>query len=338
MAPITVLSQLQFTEAQLAKLRAVSPSLEIHQFTNTRFDDLPEALRRRVEILYSWGRTANEAHRYPNLKWLQTHSAGIDNLLTTPVWRSDITITSMNGVHAVTISEYALALMLAFNYKIPTMVHFQDKAEWPQGRWDIFARPELRGSTLGIVGYGAIGRELGRQAQALGMRVLAANRSGQRWALSNYSMPDLGDEQAVIPEKIYPTDQLADMLPECDYVVLLAPLTPETRHLFNAKLFAGMKPSAIFINLARGGLVDEPALINALQQNQIGGAGLDVFEEEPLPPDSPLWKFKNIIISPHISGFSFKYDDRANDIFAENLRRYVNNQPLLNLVERERGY
>jgi len=335
---ITVLSQLQFTETQLDKLRVVSPQIEIHQYSGVTFNDLPDSLRDKVHVLYSWGSTASEAHLYPNLKWLQTHSAGVDNLLNIPIWQSDTIITSMNGIHAVTISEHALALILAFHYKIPTMVHLQDKAEWPKGRWDIFARPELRGSTLGIVGYGAIGRELARQVQALGMRVLALNRSGQRRILHNFSIPDLGDPQAIIPEKIYSAVQLLDMLPECDYVVLVAALTPETRHLFNPHTFAGMKSTAIFINLARGGLVDENALIAALQQGQIAGAGLDVFEREPLPPDSPLWAFNNVIISPHISGFSFKYDDRASDLFAENLRRYLNNEPLLNLVERERGY
>ena len=191
---------------------------------------------------------------------------------------------------------------------------------------------------MGIVGYGAIGRELARQAQAMGMRILATNRSGQRRPFHALIEPGTGDPQAAIPEAIYPSGQLLDMLPQCDYVVVLAPLTPETRHLFNAHAFATMKPSAVFLNLARGSLVDEPALIEALKKGQIAGAGLDVFEQEPLSSDSQLWSLDNVIISPHVAGFTFKYDDRASDLFAENLRRYLHNEPLLNEVERERGY
>ena len=121
-------------------------------------------------------------------------------------------------------------------------------------------------------------------------------------------------------------------------MVVLAPSTPETRHIFNAEAFAAMKSTAHFFNLARGALVDESALVEALQQKQIAGAGLDVFEEEPLPSDSPLWTLDNVIISPHVSGFTLKYDDQASDLFAENLRRYLAGEPLLNQVERERGY
>jgi phosphoglycerate dehydrogenase-like enzyme len=128
------------------------------------------------------------------------------------------------------------------------------------------------------------------------------------------------------------------MLPACDYVVALSPLTPETYHLFDERAFAAMKSSAFFFNLARGGLVDEPALITALRQGQIAGAGLDVFEREPLPADNPLWSLDNTLISPHVSGFSPNYDDRASTVFAENLRRYLAGEPLLNQVERGRGY
>jgi phosphoglycerate dehydrogenase-like enzyme len=335
---ITVLSLLKFTEPHLNKLRAVSPRLDVQQMTNMPFSEMPEALRNRVEILYSWGKLAADAHLFPQLKWLQTHSAGIDYLLDRPIWHSSTLVSSMNGIHSIQMAEHALAMMLAFRWKFPTMFRFQTKVEWPKGRWHIFSGPELRGSTLGLVGYGAIARELARQAQALGMRIVAVNRSGQRRPFEGFSEPGTGDPQATIPAAIYPTSHMLAMLPECDYVVVLAPLIPETHHFFNAGAFAAMKSSAVFFNLARGGLVDEPALIEALARQQIAGAGLDVFDREPLPPDSPLWAMENVLISPHVSGFTLKYDERATDLFAENLRRYLSGERLINQVERERGY
>jgi phosphoglycerate dehydrogenase-like enzyme len=335
---ITLINFMRFTDEQLNKLRAVSPRLEVHQLTNVSFDDLPEDLRNRAEILYGWGKQLHNAHCYPKLKWIQTHSAGVNYLLDEPVWHSQVIITNVSGIHAVPMAEHALAMILAFRWRLQTMWRFQARSEWPQGRWDLFAAPELRGSTLGLVGYGAIARELARQAQALGMRVLATNRSGQRRPYRGFSEAGVGDPEALIPEEIYPTAQLPSMLAQSDYVVVLAPLTSETRHLIDAVAFEVMKPAAFFFNLARGGLVDETALVEALSQGEIAGAGLDVFEAEPLPADSPLWQLENVIISPHVSGFTPRYDERASDLFAENLGRYLAGEPLLNLVDRERGY
>jgi len=335
---ITVLSFVNFSETHLDKLRAVSPRLDIQQQTGAAFGDLPSDLCQRANVLYGWGRHLDEAHRFPNLNWIQAHSAGTDRLLGSPVWTSEVIITNLNGVAAVTMAEHALMLLLAFRWKLPRMLHFQRRAEWPHNRWEKFTGPELRGSTLGIVGYGAVGRELARQAQGLGVRVLAVNSSGERSHYTGYSLPGTGDAAARIPEEIYATDRLPEMLPRCDYVVLLTPLTPETRGLFGLKTFAAMKSSAVFINLARGALVDEAALVEALRQKFIAGAGLDVFDPEPLPADSPLWGLDNVIISPHVSANTPAYNDRASDLFAENLRRYLSDRPLINLVEREKGY
>lgn len=338
MEKITLLSTVNFTKEQLDRLRAVSPRVEVRQIANPAMEDIPDELRQRVEILYGWGEPVRQGHRFPHLKWIQTHSAGIDYLLDKPVWQSQVWITNLSGVHAVPMAEHVLAMMLAFRWNIPVMERFRARAEWPKGRWDWFARPELRGSTLGIVGYGAIGRELARKAQALGMRVLAANRSGQRRPERGLRAPGIGDPEAAIPDKIYATGHLLDMLPECDYVATVTPLTPDTRHLIGAEAFRRMKKSAFFFNVGRGAVVDEAALVEALRQGQIAGAGLDVFEQEPLPPDSLLWQMEQVIISPHVSGFTTEYDNRASMLFAENLRRYLNEEPLLNLVDKEKAY
>lgn len=333
-----ILSTLEYSQAQLDKLQAVSPHVEVRQIPEAMPDDLPESLRNRVEVLYGWGDPVAAGHRYPNLKWVQTHSAGVNFLHSTPLWDSDVLITSVNGIHATPISEYVLAAMLAFRWKIRTMVEHQARAEWTKDRWEVYAGPELRDHTVGIIGYGAIGRELGRLTSALKMRVLAVNRSGRRSLQRGYTEPGIGDPDASIPEAVFRTTDLPVVLPQCDYVVVLAPLTPETRHLINAERLVQMKSSAILISVARGPLVDEAALVTALQQDTIAGAALDVFEEEPLPSNSPLWQLNNVILSPHVAGFSFKYDERASDLFAENIRRYLTGAPLLNLVDRERGY
>jgi phosphoglycerate dehydrogenase-like enzyme len=335
---IPLLCLLRFTEDQLDKLRAVSPRLEVHQVTGATFDDLPEDLRDRLEILYGWGPLVEEAHRFPQLKWIQAHSAGVNNLLDKPVWQTDVLLTTANGIHTIQMAEHTLAMMLAFRWKLPDMFRWQRQNEWPVGRWDKVIMPELRGSTLGIVGYGAIGRELARLARAMGMRVLAVNRSGQRYRDDSFSIPGTGDPDAAIPETIYSAGDLLAMLPQCDYVVVLAPLTPDTHHFVGPEAFAQMKETAFFFNLGRGPVVDEAALIQALSQGKIAGAGLDVFEKEPLPSDSLLWQMENVIISPHVAGFTPHYDERASDLFAENLRRYLAGERLLNLVERDRGY
>jgi phosphoglycerate dehydrogenase-like enzyme len=190
---------------------------------------------------------------------------------------------------------------------------------------------------LGILGYGSIGREVGRLGRAFKMRVLALSRSGRR-AEGGYSVEKTGDPVGDIPEQFYQPEDLHAMLAECDYVVIALPLTPATHHLIGKAELQAMKPTAYLVNIARGPIADEAALVHALREGWIAGAGLDVFEEEPLPPESPLWYLENALISPHVAGFTPRYDERAADLFAENLTRLVNGDPLLNQVDKERGY
>jgi len=324
-------------DAQHQRLAAVSPRLVIHNVSSAR--NIDDALTPDTEIVFA-SRNDLPLERSPGLRWVQVESAGVDYLVDTPLWHSDITITSANGVHAVQIPEYVLAMLLAHGHRLPAMQRAQARHEWADGaaREQLMPR-ELRDATLGIVGYGAIGREVARLAQAFGMRILATARTPNGPHLYDGWTPQgTGDVDGSLPERFFSLDQLPDMLAQCDAVVLAIPLSERTHHLLNADTLAALPDHALVINIGRGGLIDHAALVDALQDGQLGGAALDVTDPEPLPPDSPLWDIPNVIITPHISGMSPHYTERAVNLFAENLRRYVANEPLLNVVDRERGY
>ena len=335
---VVLLSLIALSETQLGKLQAVSSQLEVHQMTDVAANDLPQALRDQIEVVLGGGAQIHDPALFPSLKWVQIHSAGIDRLLETPLWTSPVTITTASGIHATPIAERTMAMMLAFRANLPEMWQLKQQAIWPQDRWGMFSSPDLRNSTLGIVGYGAIGGELARQASALGMRVLAFNRSGERRPMDTYIEPGFGDQDMHIPERVFGTDQLETMLRECDHVVILLPATPATHHLINDRALGCMKSTAFIYNFGRGSVIDEQALIAALQSGQIAGVGLDVFEQEPLPADSPLWQMPNVIITPHVGGMASNYNDRLIDLFAKNLHNYLAGQPLMNQVDREHGY
>jgi phosphoglycerate dehydrogenase-like enzyme len=337
MREIVVLSTMRFTDELLDKLRAVSPRLVVRQRTCHNAEEVEQALEENVEVLYTFYLPA-DLSRAPELKWVQLHSAGVDHLLDHPLMKSDIFLTTTSGIHATPIAEYVFASILAFNRRVPQMLTYQSKREWPQGRWNLFARPELRDGTLGIIGYGSIGREIGRIARCFGMRVMAAKRSVSQMRDVGYAVQGIGDREGALLDEAFPPERLSEMLSLCDYVVVAVPLTPETRKLIGEAELRAMKPSAYLVNISRGETVDEAALIRALREGWIAGAGLDVFEEEPLPSDSPLYNLENVILSPHVSGFTPRYDERASDLFIENLRRYLTGELLLNWVDKEKGY
>jgi phosphoglycerate dehydrogenase-like enzyme len=339
METIQILGTLRFTPAMLDRLKASTPGLQVSQQTCRDADEVAAALAAHpdLEVLYTIHLPRNVLDLVPRLRWIQLHSAGADHILDHPVMDSDLAITTTSGIHATPIAEYVFASILAHRWRVPLWTRCQRDAEWPSGRWELFARPELRGSTLGIIGYGSIGREVGRLAKAFGLRVLALRRSGQR-AKQGYDQEGSGDALGVIPERVYAPQERHDMLGQCDYVIISLPLTPDTRHYIGEAELRSMKPTAYLVNIARGAVVDEEALIRALREGWIAGAGLDVFEQEPLPPDSPLWKLDNALLSPHVAGFTPNYDERAVALFAENLGRYAAGKPLLNLVGRSQGY
>jgi len=338
METINVLVARPFPAALMNKLENISPRFNITQRVPASAEELADLVG-SVEILYAPA-LLPEPEDAPRLRWVQIHSAGADQILQHRLFTAtDVTITTTSGIHAVNIAEYVFAQMLAFAHRLPTMFEDKRAKNWPEDRWERYLPHELRGATVGIVGYGSIGREVARLADAFGMRVLAVKANLRQLTREYaYSLPGTGDPEAEIPDRIYPVEALASMARECDYLVLTLPLTERTRHLVNANIFAAMKSTAVLINVARGGVVDEAALIDALRRGHIAGAALDVFEEEPLPPESPLWELPNVILSPHISGATPHYDERATDLFAENLRRFAAGEPLLNVVSRQRGY
>ncbi|MFC1984384.1 D-2-hydroxyacid dehydrogenase [Chloroflexota bacterium] len=260
--------------------------------------------------------------RATNLKWIQYTGAGMDRMAILGLLDGNFTVTNASGNSAVPIAEYVLCVMLMFARK--ALLYFLNKQE---KRWDRYTSSELMGKTLGIVGLGSIGQEVARRAKAFGMRLVATKRSS------------VGSEPAVMmADKVYPRQDLLEMLAECDFVVISAPLTRETAGMIGERELKAMKPSAFLINIARGGLIDEAVLIRALKEGWIAGAGLDVFQREPLPTESELWEMPNVIISSHNSGTTGMNSVRLTGLFCENLKRYIAGQPLLNVVSQERGY
>ena len=257
----------------------------------------------------------------PHLRWIQLTSAGADRLLSSGFIESGIAVTTVSGLHATPIGEYVLCVMLMFAKGAPGFLRAQSRHEWLR-----YMPRELRGATVGIVGMGHIGEEVARLAKAFGCRVVATRRS-----VTAATSDELADE-------LLPPAQLTRLLERSDYVVLAVPLTPETRGMIGAAELRAMKADAVLVNIARGPVVDEPALVDALREHRIAGAALDVFEREPLPEDSPLWDLDNVVISPHVSGGTEIYNQRAVDIFADNLRRYLAGEPLRNVVDPARGY
>jgi len=274
----------------------------------------------------------------PQLRWVQVASAGVNSLLDHPIMQNDIMLTNASGIHATSIAEYVLAMMINLIRRWPELLFLKWGHGWPHDRRFASGKGEIWGKVMGIAGYGSVGREVARLCRGFGMRVLAAKREPQDRRDYGYCLPGRGDTEGRIPEAIYGPEELTEMLPQCDYVLVSAPLTHATEALIGSEELAAMKPSAYLINIARGELVDEEALVEALQSRQIAGAALDVFSEEPLPSMNPLWDLPNVLMTPHISGASPIYSERLSDLFAENLRRYVAGQTLLNLVDKDREY
>ncbi|HMA34120.1 MAG TPA: D-2-hydroxyacid dehydrogenase [Chloroflexia bacterium] len=275
----------------------------------------------RAHVLFTFRFPVEWLQQAPHLGWIQLTSAGVDHMIGAGLFepRPEVQVTTASGIHAIPIAEHVIGYILAFVRGLVRAIPAQHES-----RWDRYAPDEAYGKTLGIVGYGPIAQRTAVLAQALGMRVLV-----QRPTPTPPAPP---------VARFYTPSELPELLAASDFVLLAAPLTPATRHLIDAPALAAMRPGAVLINIARGGLVDEPALITALQAGQIGGAALDVFEQEPLPATSPLWTMPQVLITPHLAGANPHYNRRATELFCDNLRRYLAGEPLRNRVDPQRGY
>ena len=254
-----------------------------------------------------------------SLRWVHWCGAGIDSLMADDLIESDVVLTNSRGTVSHEMAEFTLGLVVAFAKRLPAILKDQSRHLWIHEY-----NQRLSGCSALVIGVGSIGREIGRLLGAIGLEVDGMGRSRRE------SDPDF--------RKIYAIGELDARLPYYDYVVVMAPSTPETYRLFGAKQFALMKPSARIINLARGVILDESALIDALNRGEIAGAGLDVFETEPLPADSPLWDMDNVIVSPHVSGEFEGYMPVVVDLFVENVKRYMSGEPLINLIDKKVGF
>lgn len=257
----------------------------------------------------------------PQLRWQQTPSAGVNHILTPLFLSRQIILTNGAGSFSVPIAEFVIAYILSHAKQLPRLYMLQTEHTWK--RSIDLPLQEIDGATLLIIGAGSIGQAIAQRASAFGMRVWGSRRQPQ---------PQAGFE------KVVGAEEWRSLLPEADYVVLATPLTPETRGLFDVEALRSMRSTAYLINIARGEIVDEAALLTALSQNWIAGAGLDTFSTEPLPSDSPFWSLPNVVITPHCSGMTPRIVDRTIALFLDNLERYRTGKPLRNVVDQSVGY
>ncbi|MDF5711712.1 MAG: D-2-hydroxyacid dehydrogenase [Nostoc sp. S4] len=255
----------------------------------------------------------------PKLRWQQSPSAGVNHILTSNFLQRDIILTNGAGVHAIPISEFVLGFMLYHAKNLRKLQSLQDEHTWVRG---VFLQ-ELADATLVIIGTGNIGQAIASRAKAFGVRVWGSRRHPE--PLANF-------------DKIVGADEWRSLLPHADYVVIATPLTPETKGLIDEAALRSMRPSAYLINIARGAIVDETALLTALRDRWIAGAGLDTTATEPLPRESPLWSLPNVFITPHCSALSPRLRERIAALFIDNLKRYQTGQPLQNVVDKQAGY
>jgi len=337
-APIEVLVTIPFAEPLMARLQAVSPRLRFTVRAARRPEDIENEDWAKAEVLYT-DRVLPLPAQTPRLRWVQFHYAGVDFATDSPLFeKSGLAITTLSGAAVPQMAEFAVLMILAMGHDMRDYIANQEKGEWPRDRWDRFAPRELRGSTIAIIGYGSIGREIARLLKPWGVTILGVKKNVMQPADGGYSIPGLGDPNGDYFDRLYPIQALKSVLALSDFVVDVLPLTDETRGLIGTDALAAMKPTAYLVDIGRGGVVDQAALLTALQERKIAGAALDVFGEEPLIPGSPFWRLPNVIATPHVGGISLAYRERAAEMFAENLRRYVAGKPLLNLFDPERGY
>jgi phosphoglycerate dehydrogenase-like enzyme len=317
--PIWRLPQGYFERIRRAAARGFD--LDVPQSEAGLLKVLPEA-----EVLFAWGLAQRHAPLATRLRWLHTPLSGVDRVLNPELQKADIQVTSSRGVNSVAVAEHTFGMILALTRGIAQAARAQKERRWIQT--DLYGRRpplgELHGQILGIYGLGEIGQELASRARAFGLRVWGVSRTGRR------APRDV--------EKLLPASRADVLVRNADVLVLALPLTPATQGIVGERLLRRMKTTAILVNIGRGGLVQEPALVRALREDWITGAALDVFATEPLPQTSPLWDLPNVVLTPHVAGTHPDYMARSADLFLENLKLYLAGRPLLNVVDRQAGY
>lgn len=322
MAKITVVVLGDPAEPTLGLLDQIRPEANV---VIAKTADQLGAAAEEASVLFNWSGARAEIQkvleRGKKIEWFHARYAGLDALLFPELIESSLPLTNGRGTFSQSLGEFVIAGALYWAKDLPRML--KAKAE---KRWEVFNVRELSTQTMGIVGHGDIGRAIARRAKAFGMRVLALRRDTARRA---------GDEDV---DQLYATAALHQMLPECDYVVVAAPLTPTTKHMMSTAEFNCMKPDAIIMNVGRGPVIDEAAMVEALRSKRIRGAALDVFEVEPLPAASPLWEMDNVLISAHTADHTKDWLNDAAQFFVDQFRRWRAGEPLHNIADKRAGY
>ncbi len=327
----------------LIAVREAAPSADFFRKAISRRNDLtdrvdygfcgPEEIVHQiadVEVVTCGNLRGDALSTASDLRWIAFWSAGLDGKISREMIDRQLLLTNASGVHGPNIAEHVLCMMLMFTRRMHIHIRSQAGKVWDrQMPVDMPPAGELSGQTLGIIGYGRIGEALTTRAHSMGMRVVATKR--------DTSFVHSGDN-VTKPDKLYSPGEMKLLLGQSDHICIAVPSTTETSHLINREVIAAMKPGAYVYNVARGAVADEAALIEALRSEHLGGAGLDVFETEPLPVDSPLWDMPNVIITPHVAGLTPHYFPRYAELFAANLERYVVGLPLHNQYRDDLGY
>jgi phosphoglycerate dehydrogenase-like enzyme len=313
----TVLAVSHEDDPQLAMLK------DLPHIVGSKVEDFAAAVNDPVVIL-AWAAPKTVLRelfvKCKDVRWVHSRSAGLDSLLFPELVESKVPLTNGSGVFSPSLGEFTLAAILYFAKDFRRMIRNQ-----VAGQWEQFDVEEVDGQTVGIVGYGDIGEAVASRVHAMGMTVLALKRHP----------PERLDR---LIDRFYKPDDLLTMLPLCDYVVSCLPLTPETHHMIGEKEFAAMKPTAVIINVGRGPVIDEAAMVKALTEKRIKGAGLDVFEREPLPPGDPMYKLENVLLSPHCADHTKEWLNRAMRFFVQQYHRFTAGDPLENVVNKRLGY
>lgn len=297
-----------------------------HQFVQLpNYDRAPEEIL-DTDVFIGWSLRPQQFLAAKKLRWIHSPAAAVHQLMYPELIRSSVILTNSTGIHGPVVAEHAIAVLLALAKRLPQAMQYQEKKTWSQDQlWHERPRPrEVSDSTVLVIGMGGIGREFTTRAKALGMIVLGVRENTAK-----------GNDGA---DAVFSPAQLDDILPQADYVLLCTPVTPATTAIINTARLARMKPDSYLINVGRGPLVDEAALFEALRDRRIAGAALDVFNEEPLPPESPFWLLDNLLITPHTAAVTERLWERHYKLMVENLNRFLASRPLLNEVDKTRGY